>query len=373
VPDADIRRYRANLQGEVDGAAIYDALAAAEKDAKIAEVYRRLASVERAHAEFWQKQLEGKGARRSAPPPSFRARSLGWLARRFGAAVVLPAVAGAEARDSAHYDDQPEAVAGGLPADERGHAMLVRAAAAPAGGLSGSTLAALEGRHRGGGGNALRAAVLGANDGLVSNLSLVMGVAGAAAESRIILLTGFAGLVAGACSMAMGEWLSVNSARELAQRQIDTEAEELRQSPEEEKEELVLIYQSKGLDENAARALADRMFSGEKTALDALTREELGVDPESLGGSAWGAAVFSFLLFSIGAIFPVLPFLFVSGLAGIVASLVSSGLALAAVGAGTSLFTGRPIAISAFRQLAIGYAAAGVTFVIGKLLGVSIS
>lgn len=164
-----------------------------------------------------------------------------------GPAFVLPAIAASEARGSTAYDAQPEAKAAGLPGDERSHAVLMRAAAGK-GGLSGPTIALLEGRHRGGG-NTLRAAVLGANDGLVSNLSLVMGVAGAAAADNTLLLTGLAGLVAGACSMAMGEWLSVTSSRELYQSQIATEAEELREVPEEEEEELVLIYQAKGIAE----------------------------------------------------------------------------------------------------------------------------
>src|SRR5207253_7927954 len=172
-----------------------------------------------------------------------RTRALAWLARRFGPQFVLPAVNKLEQRDVGQYDAQAEAVAGGLPAAERSHARVVQAIeSSTSGGLQGSALARLEGRHRAIGGNALRAAVLGANDGLVSNLSLVMGVAGAAVAEKTILLTGLAGLVAGACSMAMGEWLSVNSARELAQQQIAVEAEELERLPEEEKEEMILIY-----------------------------------------------------------------------------------------------------------------------------------
>ena len=159
----------------------------------------------------------------------------------------MPTVNALEQRDVGQYDSQPEAVAHGLPAAERSHARIVRAIeAARRAALPGSALARLEGRHRALGGNALRAAVLGANDGLVSNLSLVMGVAGANAAEKTILLTGLAGLAAGACSMAMGEWLSVNSSRELAQRQIDIEAAELEQSPEEEIEEITLIYEAKG-------------------------------------------------------------------------------------------------------------------------------
>ena len=239
------------------------------------------------------------------------------------------------------------------------------------GGASGSSLARLEGRHRAGG-NALRAAVLGANDGLVSNLSLVMGVAGAAESGRLILLTGLAGLVAGACSMAMGEWLSVTSSRELSQQQIDIEADELQRMPEDELEEMVLIYQAKGLDETAARALAERLMANKDSALDTLVREELGIDPEELGGSAWAAGGTSFGLFALGAIFPVAPFFVLDGVPALLASLVASGAALALIGGGTSLFTGRGVLFSAARQLLIGYAAAAVTFGIGRLVGVSL-
>ncbi len=368
----DVQRYRANLRGEVDGAAVYGALAAAEPDPNLAEVYRKLAAVESAHAQFWRGQLDRRSAHGPDPTPSFRAKAMAWLARRFGPAFVLPAIAAAEARDVDAYDRQPEAVARGLPTDERTHARVIQAAESTGRGLGGPDIAILEGRHRGGGANALRAAVLGANDGLVSNLSLVMGVAGAATSGRAILLTGIAGLVAGSCSMAMGEWLSVNSARELNQRQIATEAAELEQSPEEEKEELVLIYQAKGLPEEQARALADRLLGDKATALDTLAREELGIDPQSLGGSAWTAAVASFCLFAFGAVFPVAPYLVLGGWPAVGASLALSGVVLAAIGAGTSLFTGRGLAFSAARQVLIGYAAAAVTFSIGRLVGASL-
>jgi VIT1/CCC1 family predicted Fe2+/Mn2+ transporter len=298
---------------------------------------------------------------------------LAWLARRFGPQFVLPTVNTLEQRDSGQYDAQAEAVAGGLPAAERSHARIVQAIeAATPGGLQGSALARLEGRHRALGGNALRAAVLGANDGLVSNLSLVMGVAGAAVSEKTILLTGLAGLVAGACSMAMGEWLSVNSARELAQKQIAIEKAELEQAPEEEIEEIALIYEAKGLPRPQAEALARQMMANKDTALDTLVREELGIDPDDLGGSAWTAAISSFLLFSVGAVFPVAPFLFLQGRIAVGASLVASGIALALIGAGTSLFTGRGIAFSALRQLLVGYVAAAITYAIGMLAGVTL-
>lgn len=368
----DAARYRENLQGEVDSATLYRALAETEPDPKIKEVYQRLASVEDAHAEFWRRQLQHLGIRVRGVGTGWRSRALAWLARRFGAQFVLPTINTLERRDSAHYDNQPEAVAGGLPRTERSHARVLRAIEKRPGGAEGSSIARLEGRHRGMAGNSLRAAVLGANDGLVSNLSLVMGVAGAEASARSVLVTGLAGLVAGACSMALGEWLSVNTSRELYERQIATEKYELETVPDEEKEEMVLIYQAKGLKEEQARALADRLMADKGTALDTLVREELGIDPDELGGSPWAAAAASFCLFSAGAIFPVAPYFMLDGWTALIGSLALSCLALALVGAGTSLFTGRHIVFSAARQIAIGLAAAAITFGVGRGLGVSL-
>jgi VIT1/CCC1 family predicted Fe2+/Mn2+ transporter len=286
----------------------------------------------------------------------------------------LPTINTLEQIDSGAYDAQPEAVAGGLPAAERSHARIIEALAAPSpGGFSGAAIARLEGRHRGLAGNALRAAVLGANDGLCSNLSLVMGVAGADLASHAILVTGLAGLLAGACSMALGEWLSVSTTRESYQRQIQAEAEELEQVPEEEEEELALIYQAKGLPENQAKALAQRLIANKETALDTLVREELGIDPEELGGSAWAAAATSFFLFAVGAIFPVAPYFALAGTSAVITSLAASGVALFLIGAGTTLFTGLGVWFSGLRQLLIGFAAAGVTFGVGRLIGVAVT
>ncbi len=370
---SSLGRYRRNLQGEVDSAALYRALAEAEADPKLKQVYRRLASVEEAHAEFWTRRITGAGGRAGPQHPGLRSRFLAWLARRFGTDTVLPIVDTLERSDVTQYDTQPEAAAAGLPDDERSHARIIQARARPPrGGLTGGELAQIEGRHRGGG-NALRAAVLGANDGLVSNLSLVAGVAGAELSSHAVLITGLAGLIAGACSMAMGEWLSVNSARELAQSQIAVEAEELREFPEEEKEELALIYQAKGLSEHQAKQLAEGIIGDKDAALDTLAREELGIDPKELGGSAWVAAGTSFLLFETGAAMPVIPFAFLSGNAAVWAGAGLSGAVMFLIGAGTTLFTGRGVLFSGLRQLLIGLGAAAVTFGIGKLIGVAIS
>jgi VIT1/CCC1 family predicted Fe2+/Mn2+ transporter len=371
--ERDVARYRNNLQGEIDSAALYGAMAENETNPQLKEVYRRLAAVEEVHAEFWRNRLTRLGAANGAARAGLRTRILIWLARRFGPSILLPLINSFERSDSHVYDAQPEAISEGLPQAERSHARIIEAAAQPLRkGIAGGTLATLEGRHRTGG-NALRAAVLGANDGLVSNLSLVMGVAGAAFSERTVLVTGLAGLLAGACSMAMGEWLSVTSARELYQRQIATEADELRESPLEEKEELILIYEAKGLPKAQATALAERIIADPSTALDTLAREELGINPDDLGGSAWVAAGTSFFLFACGAIFPVFPFFAFTGAWAVAASLAASACVMFLIGAGTTLFTGRGMVFSGLRQMAIGLGAAAVTYGLGRLIGVSLA
>jgi vacuolar iron transporter family protein len=366
-------RYRANFQGEVESAALYRALAENEERPQLAKVYERLASVEEAHADFWRRRLRAINERAPSGRLGWRIRALIWLAKRFGADAVLPTAVRMEGSGGADYSTQPEATARGMPAQEHSHARILRALSnKPVGGVEGGVLARLEGRHGQIGANALRAAVLGANDGLVSNLSLVMGVSGAAFSNDIVLITGLAGLIAGAMSMAMGEWLSVQSSRELYEKQIETEASELELMPEEEKQELILIYQAKGLSEPEATALADRMLSDKVRGLDTLVREELGIDPDALGGSAWAAASASFLLFCLGAIVPVFPFLFAEGSDAILGSVALSAAALFVIGILTSLFTSRNVIFSGLRQLAIGLAAAAVTFGVGHVLGVSV-
>lgn len=366
-----IERYRANLQSERDGAALYHMLAGVERDAHLAEIYRRMAEVELRHAAVWESRLREAGQEVPPSQRSARIRMLGWLARHFGAGAVLPVVSSME-RDAVHgYDTQPEATAAGMPKDERSHArVLGYLGSVSQGGIVGPVLAQLEGRHRStGGGNALRAAVLGASDGLTSNLSLVMGVAGANLTGRAILLTGLAGLLAGACSMAIGEWLSVQSARELYTHQLAIEREELATAPEEEREELALIYQAKGIDAETANRLATGIISDRDSALDTLAREELGIDPKELGGSAWQASIASFLLFALGAVLPVLPFAFGSGLGTVAISLLVSIIGLFLIGVGITLTTGTPLLKSGPRQVLMGLAAAAVTFGLGRLVG----
>ncbi|MGZ8834037.1 MAG: VIT1/CCC1 transporter family protein [Thermoanaerobaculia bacterium] len=364
------KRIHENLIDETNGAALYDSLAAAEKDSRLAEVYRRLANVERKHADRWRQKLEAAGEKVSTPSVSWRTKTLGWIARRFGTGVVLPSVQSLEQADSNKYAQQADAR--DFHDDEKSHARVIGMMTSMRGGFAGSEVAKLEGRHRMAGGNALRAAVLGANDGLVSNLSLVMGVAGAAMSEKTILITGLAGLLAGAGSMALGEWLSVQSSRELYTRQIEMEQEELDTMPEEEEEELALIYQARGLDEAEARKFAAGVMSNRDTAIDAMAREELGIDPSELGGSAWQAAITSFVLFAFGAIVPVSPFFFASGQTAVVLSVMFSTLALIVIGAAITLFTGRSVLFSAGRQVIFGLAAAALVYGVGRLVGVSI-
>ncbi|CAN5488918.1 hypothetical protein BH20CHL6_BH20CHL6_02450 [soil metagenome] len=226
--------------------------------------------------------------------------------------------------------------------------------------------------RRSGRSGTLRAAIFGVNDGLVSNLGLVMGVTGAAADNHIIVLAGVAGLLAGASSMGAGEWISMQSQRELFERQIEIEREELRIMPEVEEQELAGIYRSKGLPVQEADRLARRLMADPEVALDTMVREELGLDPDELG-SPWGAAGGSFVAFSVGALIPLVPFLLASGAPAIIASLAVAGTALFAVGAGVSLLTGRSALFSGLRQVAIGAGAAAITFAAGVLIGVQVA
>ena len=368
-------RYLANLNDERSSADLYKMMSELEKNPKLAEFYRRLSSTEQAHADAWAKRLTDMGA--PVPPyrPGWRTRVLKWIAQRFGVSAVLPTLTSMEdtgvhgySGPSADVEEQSFA------STEQTHARMLRQIGqSGSGGLAGSAVAQIEGRHRTAGGNALRAAVLGANDGLVSNLSLVMGVAGAELAGGTILVTGFAGLLAGAISMALGEWISVQSSRELYQKQLRTEEEEIATAPEEEAEELTLIYQARGLNEENARQLAQRIMSDSEHALDTLARDELGIDPEELGGSAWEAALTSFFLFAIGAIIPVIPFIFLSGLTAAAVSAAFSAVGLFLIGTSITLFTGRTVLYSGTRQVLFGLAAAAITYAIGRLIGVGIA
>jgi VIT1/CCC1 family predicted Fe2+/Mn2+ transporter len=371
--NSDIDRYKANWRDELNGAALYAAMAAAEADPQRKDLFLQLSQAESGHASLWQDKLLAAGVALDPFAPNWRTRILARLAARFGPRFVLPGIAAAEVADRNKYAGQPDAQA--ISAEERGHAAVVETIAQGRGVAAdpASDIARAEPWHRAAAsGNDLRAAVLGVNDGLVSNFCLVMGVAGAGAINHTVLITGLAGLVAGACSMALGEWLSVANARELAQNQIAIEAEELEQSPAAEQNELALILQAKGLRKEDAQRAAAQIMKDKRGALDTLVREELGIDPAQLGGNPWRAAAASFALFSVGAIFPAAPYFWMRGHWALGASAVASAVALAAVGMLTSLFNGRGSWFSVLRQLAFGGLAAGVTYTVGVALGTSL-
>ncbi len=364
-----LARWRRNYRDELDSGILYRILAEHESNQTLADVYGRIAATEERHRALWSDKLAAAGVDPASIRPSGRVWLLGAVARCFGGRFALPLVRALEVGADHDYAGQPDARQLGFDADERSHARLF-AVLGQQGRGDAELIPRIEGRHRTGGGNTLRAAVLGANDGLVSNLSLVMGVAGAAPSSNVVLLAGLSGLMAGALSMALGEWISVQSSREALERQIGVEREELEAIPEEEREELALIYQAKGVPRDEAQRLAARLVEDPRTALDTLVREELGLDPGELG-SPWRAATSSFLLFVAGAIIPVLPFFFTSGWPGIVISSGLSAVGLFGIGAVITLFTGRRFLASGLRQLWIGLAAALVTFGIGRLVGVA--
>ena len=364
-----------NLRLERDAILLYDALAAVEQDEHRADAFRRIASNERRHADVWATKLREAGV--DVPPAPTRPRArvafIVLLARLFGTRAVSELVTALEGDEEDIYEGQgasPEVEA--IAADEREHAEIWRRLKNP-GAQAEEDIAAREVWHRSGRSGTLRAIIFGVSDGLVSNLALVMGVAGAAREQgSFILLAGVAGLLAGAFSMAAGEYISMQSQRELFERQIALERAELEAMPEEEEAEMAALYRAKGFPPDEAKAIAHRLFENPERALEQLIREELGLDPDELG-SPYGAAGGSFVAFALGAIVPVVPYLFGGGVVAFALSIGLSLVALFAVGAGVSLLTGRGVLFSGARQVGIGAAAAIVTFVVGSVIGVSVA
>jgi VIT1/CCC1 family predicted Fe2+/Mn2+ transporter len=404
---ADPRQSLENLKLERDAIVLYDALAAIEKDPQRREAFKRIAGNERRHAEIWARRLESEGHHVPAPGgPRPRVRFIILMARLFGTRSVADLVRALEGDEEELYTAQSSPEVASIAADEREHAEIWKRletgeVAEPAGngaGTAGNGAGAgvetsrpplgravpariehprettrREGWHRSGQSGTLRATIFGVSDGLVSNLALVMGVAGAAESNpSFVLLAGLAGLLAGAFSMAAGEYISMQSQRELFERQIALERAELEAAPEEEAAELAGIYRAKGFTDDEAARIANRLLADPQTALDTLVREELGLDPDELG-SPWGAAIGSFLAFGVGAIVPVLPYLFGNGALAFQLSLAMSLLALFAVGAAVSLLTGRGILFGGTRQALIGLAAAAVTYAVGRAIGVSVA
>jgi vacuolar iron transporter family protein len=339
---------------EKESAWLYRQVAAAETDPSKSELFLKLAAAAEEQAEKWQ--LAGRRAAGAAGDsarlfrPSLRARIVARLLSRFEPRALRPILAAMKLRGLSIYS-APSAVAG--------HAMP-------------TSLAQVGARHRSVLGGSLRAGVFGVNDGLVSNVSLVLGVAGAGAASGYVLTAGAAGLLAGALSMAAGEYVSVRSQREMYEYQIGLEREELAEYPQEEAEELALIYQARGVGLEQAREVSRALLANPQQALDVLSREELGLNPDDLG-SPWQAAAVSFGAFALGAAVPLIPFL--AGITGARATLSAVLITLAVlflVGLALSLFTGRQAVRGAVRMVLIGGGAGAVSFVVGRALGVAL-
>jgi VIT1/CCC1 family predicted Fe2+/Mn2+ transporter len=330
---------------------LYGVVAAMEAGTSREALFRELAIEADKQAAIWERLAREAG---QAPPaqylPDTRTRLVAALVRRFGPRPLRTVLSAMKVRGMSLYTHAAQGHTSQAPGSEMGK------------------------RHRGiGSGGNLRAAVFGVNDGLISNASLIMGMAGATADNNtLILLSGAAGLIAGAFSMAAGEYVSVRSQREMFEYQIGLEKEELDHYPEEEAEELALIYQARGLSREDAVRLSAGLTADPVLALDTLAREELGLNPEDLG-SPWGAAIFSFCSFALGALVPLLPFVFAKGATSLHLAVVLTAVALFCVGATLSLFTGRGAWWSGARMLGIGIAAGAVTFMIGRLLGVTLS
>ncbi len=336
-----------NWSEEKRAAYLYRVVAACEAGTPREKLFLGLAGEAEGQAAIWAKKAQAAGTVLPAFVPDVRSRVIAGLVRRHGPRRLRTMLAAMKVRGMSTYASGSGHVAS-HQLDDVGH-------------------------HRGlsGGGN-LRAAVFGVNDGLISNASLIMGVAGAGAEHATILLTGVAGLVAGAFSMAAGEYVSVRSQREMYEYQIGLERDELAEYPEEEAHELALIYEARGIAGDEALRMAQQIIADPERALDTLAREELGLNPEDLG-SPWGAALSSFISFGIGSAIPLLPFLLGRSGASLPAVVALTAVALFAVGATLSLYTGRSAWLSGARMLAIGAAAGGITFLVGKLLGVSLA
>ena len=360
-----------NIQTEVDASYLYNKLAENESDPTIANVFRQMSEIEQSHAEAFAKKenipLE------QLMQPSWRAKTLNTIGRIFGYDYVLGSLMDTEKSLSnaiilTKKKNQME-----LTGTENNHVTILRTILEKEDKVTGAQLSKFERKHRSVGGNAIRAAVLGGNDGLVSNFSLIMGIAGATAGQEGVLLAGLAGLLAGALSMSLGEWISVKSSQELYENQMQIEMDELETNPEGEMRELALIYIAKGVPEEQAHIMAQDIMKDKGVAHDVLVREELGINAEELKGSAMEAAVYSFIFFAIGAIIPVIPFFFLSGMNAVMLSVGMSAVGLFLIGAAITLFTGKNVWYSGFRQVLFGLAAAAITFGIGKLIGVSIA
>ena len=359
--------YKEYLKGELEAVAIYEAMAEAETDSEKAQEFQQFAQAKMRHASRWAGKLGMDPAALVPVSSGIRLRLLKWAARRFGTNRMVPLILRRESKNIRTYSLDPEAH--DLAKEERGHGHTLRNLMA--GQDSVETIRAKRGHYSGTSGS-LRAAVLGINDGLVSNLSLVMGVAGGISNPDIVLLAGVAGLLAGAFSMAAGEYVSMRSQRDVYEHQINLERTAIEMWPEEEEEELSIIYQAKGLSKDQAEIIAKRLMADPEIALDTMAREELGLNPSELG-SPWGASFSSFAAFVTGAMIPIIPYILGANDLAIPLSAVLSAGALLSVGGALAWMTNRSAIWGALRMALAGGTAATVTFGVGSIIGISLS
>ena len=363
--ETDHQRYRRYLKNELEAVQLYRDLAGVEKNEERAGLFRRLAQAEMRHVRIWSRKL---GLEDQSPDDyrrTLRVIVLRTVARVLGTRAVMPMILKSEAADASTYREDPEAT--NIVQEEIEHFnVLGRLAGRP----DHTQILSLERRHYSGTVN-VRAGVLGFNDGLLSNLSLVMGVAGATSDPNFIVIAGISGLLAGAFSMAAGEYVSVRAQRDVYEREIEVERAELEEMPKEEMQELAFIYQRKGFTRQEARAVAERIISNPEVALATLAREELGLDPSQLG-YPWMAAISSFLAFGLGAVIPLLPNLFTEGLLALMLTIAVSGVATVGIGVLLGIITGKNPLWGGGRMLLAGTIAAGVTYGIGSAIGISL-
>jgi vacuolar iron transporter family protein len=332
---------------EQRSAFLYRACADAESGTVRAELFRRLAGEAEAQAAIWRAQLTARGFPAPGPfVPDARTRFVANLVQWLGPRRLKNVLAAMKVRGMAVY---------GTSTSEDGHPLPAAAAMR-------------ERHHRGlAGGGHLRAAVFGVHDGLIANAGLLLGVAGATGDARTTMLTGIAGLAAGALAIAAGEYTSVRAQRELYESQMALERHELAQYPEAEAQELALIYAAKGLPVKQADRLAKRLVADPDHALDTLAREELGLDPRQLGSPAAAGAI-ALAAFAGGALIPLMPYLFGFGATALLWTIGLAAACLFVVGAALSLFTGRSALYAGARVLLLGAAAGAITFGIGHLI-----
>ena len=351
-----IARWRKYLANERAEAAVYRELARKKKGEE-RDILLKLADAESRHEQYWQEKL---GEYVGMPQkPDLNTQFMGWMAKNFGSVFTLALMQSAESR-TPYLDDEDASEQ--LAADERVHAEVVR-------GL------AIQGREKISG--SFRAAVFGANDGLVSNLALVIGVMGSGAPTSTLLLTGVSGLLAGALSMAAGEYVSVKSQGELLEASRPAApATQLAGELDVDANELALIYRARGMSHDEAEAKAQTVFHvlQERTAaadVSSHAHAEPAVEEEKshgIIGEAWSAALSSFCFFATGALIPIIPFIFgMDVLPGAIVAIVLVSLALMTTGGITGLISGKPPLLRALRQLAIGLGAAGITYLLGLL------